>query len=366
MTMGGDATDLSLAGRVVAVLGGDGREAEIARALVEVGAEVRVCGTPLDDGIAGVIPFRTVAETTRGAEIVICPIPFPQADGSLYAPAADQPVVVDAESLAGMHRGGLLITGKASTQMHQAASRLELRLREYESQEDLMLLRAPAIAEGAIRTAIEHTDVTLHSNRCLVVGFGKIGPVLAVTLRGLAARVTVAARNPVQRARAYALGCDPVPLDDLPSIVPHMVVIFNTAPARLFTRRLLEHVGQQTVLIDLSAPQAEWTSTPRGNWECGRFGREGWAAGLREQSAGASGWEFAGLSERSSARKGRVRDRAVIPPIDPESLSWAPWVRVAFAHQEHCGRTRPSCGDHDFVRPPAPSGPLGAPASPSP
>jgi len=254
MTLGGDAAGLGLVGRVVAILGGDGREAEIARALVEAGAEVRVCGVPLGEEIAGVTSFPTVAETTRGAEIVICPVPLPRADGSLYAPSADRPVVVDTESLAGMHRGGLLITGKASAQMRQAASELQLRLREYESEEDLMLLRAPAIAEGAIRTAIEHTDVTLHSNQCLVVGFGKIGPVLAVMLTGLGARVTVAARSPVQRARAYALGCAPASIDDLPSIVSGMVVIFNTVPAQLFTRRLLEHVGRQAVLIDLSPP----------------------------------------------------------------------------------------------------------------
>jgi len=254
MTRQGDPTAVSLAGRVVAVLGGDRRESEIVRALLEAGAEVRVCGVPRDDGLDGVIFHRTVAGAVQGAEIAICPVPYPQADGSLYAPAADQPVIVDAESLAGMRRGGLLITGKASVQMRQAVSRLGLRLREYEADEDLMLLRAPAIAEGAIRIAIEHTDVTLHANRCLVVGFGKIASVLAPTLRGLGARVTVAARNHVQRAQAYALGCDAVPLDALPSIVPEMSVIFNTAPARLFTRVLLERVHRQTVLIDLSAP----------------------------------------------------------------------------------------------------------------
>lgn len=250
----GDPAELSLVGHIVAVLGGDGRELEIARALVEAGADVRVCGVPLDGSIIGVNSFSTVAEATRGVDIVICPIPVPHPNGSLFAPSADRHLIVDAESLAGMRRGGLLITGKASTQMRQAASELALRLREYENEEDLMLLRAPAIAEGAIRIAIEHTDVTLHGNRCLIVGFGKIGPVLAATLRGLGARVTIAARNPVQRARAYAWGCDSVPLEDLPSIVPTMVVIFNTAPARLFTKGLLEHVGRQAVLIDLSAP----------------------------------------------------------------------------------------------------------------
>ena len=246
---------LNLIGRVGAVLGGDGREVEIVRQLVACGASVRTCGLPPGGAeAAGTPACATVAEAVQGAEIVICPIPLPAVDGSLYAPAAQSKLIVDAESLKGMQPGGLVITGRVSPQMKDAASALGLRIREYEHEADLMLLRAPAIAEGAIKVAIEHTDVTLHRNPCMVVGFGKIGPILARTLLGLGARVTVAARNPVQLAEAWAMGCETVHIRDLRERTSGMVVIFNTVPALLFTQEVLHRLGGETLLIDLSAP----------------------------------------------------------------------------------------------------------------
>lgn len=244
---------LDLTGRIAAVLGGDGREVEIARQLVQAGATVRTCGLP-EGPVEGWSVCATVDEAVAGAEIVICPVPLPGPDGTLFAPAASQKLLVDRHTLRPMQRGGILITGRASRLMKEAAEALGLRLYEYEHEEDLMLLRAPAVAEGAIRTAIEQTDVTLHHHPCLVVGFGKIGPTLAQALLGLQARVTVAARNPVQRARAWAMGCEVTSLEQLPDVLGRMAVVFNTVPARLFTRDVLASVGPRAVLIDLSAP----------------------------------------------------------------------------------------------------------------
>jgi dipicolinate synthase subunit A len=246
---------LDLRGRVVAVLGGDGREVEIARQATLAGAEVRAFGLSAA-AVAGTRAAAAVSmqQAIRDADIVICPIPLPAADGSLFAPQSAEKLLPTVEVLRGMRRGGILITGRASAQMHEAARVLELRLHEYEADEELMLRRAPAIAEGAIRIAIEHTDVTLHRNPCMVVGFGKIAPTIASMLRGLGADVTVAARNPVQRARAWAARCETVPVSALAEHARRMAVVFNTVPARLFTRDVIRQLGEETVLIDLAAP----------------------------------------------------------------------------------------------------------------
>ena len=249
----GAVPNLDLRGRTVAVLGGDGREVEISRRAAGAGAVVRTCGLPVTRDMPG-IAVSTVAEAVQDADIVICPVPLPAADGSLFAPYAPEPVVVNTAALRGVRSGAVLITGRASRQMVEAAQVLGLRLREYEQEEDLMLLRAPAVAEGAIRVAIEHTEVTLHGSPCMVVGFGKIGSVLAAMLCGLGARVTVAARNPAQLARAWAMGCAAIPLERLCECGRGMRVIFNTAPARLFTREVLSWLDRRCLLVDLSAP----------------------------------------------------------------------------------------------------------------
>ena len=246
---------MDLSKYVVAVLGGDGREVECVRQLLAEGASVRTCGLPKGSkNPIGASVHGTVKEALEGVHIIICPVPLPHPDGAIFAPHSETRLYVDAENLAGVVPGGILITGRASPQMKEASARFDLTLREYEQDEELMVLRAPAISEGAIRVAIEHTEVTLHDNPCLIVGFGKIGPALARSLNGIGSRVTVVARNPLQRARAWEMGCNAVPLDRLSSEVLTAKVIFNIAPAPLLDRAVLEGLDKETVLIDMVAP----------------------------------------------------------------------------------------------------------------
>lgn len=245
---------MELSKYTVAVLGGDGREVECVRQLLSEGASVRTCGLPDGDGIEEASAHATVAEAVQGAGIVICPVPLPHPDGAIFAPNSAEKLYLDTDSLEGAVPGGVLITGKASALMQEASEKYGLKIREYEQDEELMVLRAPAVAEGAIRIAIEHTEVTLHDNPCLIVGFGKIGPALARTLAGVGARVTVAARNPLQRARAWEMGCTAVPLDQLATLASRSNVIFNIATAPLLDRAVLEGLDSHTLLIDLAAP----------------------------------------------------------------------------------------------------------------
>ena len=245
---------MELSKYTVAVLGGDGREVECVRQLLAEGASVRTCGLPEGDGIEAASVHGAVAEAVQGAQIIILPVPLPQPDGAIFSPHSPDRLYVDSDILAGAVPGGVLITGKSSVQMREASEKYGLKLREYEQDEELMVLRAPAIAEGAIRIAIEHTEVTLHDNPCLIVGFGKIGPALARSLTGIGARVTIAARNGLQRARAWEMGCTAVPLEQMPEVAQRARVIFNIVPARLLERAVLESLDTQTLLIDLAAP----------------------------------------------------------------------------------------------------------------
>jgi len=238
---------------------------------------------------AGAAAYATVAGAVAGAEIIICPAPYPQSDGSIFAEEWHEKLMVDPESLRGVAPGALLITSRSSPQMREAATALGLRLVEYDYERDLAVLRAPAVAEGAVRIAIEQTEVTLHMNPCLVIGFGAVGSALAQMLRGLGAQVTVAARNPVQRAAAYALGCASAGLEQVIELAPQSVAVFNTAPTLVLTRAVLERLGPEHVVIDVSGPPGgtDWAAAK----ELGR--RVTWARGMPKwapQTVGQAQW----------------------------------------------------------------------------
>jgi dipicolinate synthase subunit A len=166
----------------------------------------------------------------------------------------DEPIVADVSLLSAMAPGGHLFLGRATPELREAAEASGVELLEYDADKELMLLRAPAIVEGAIRLAIEHTDVTIHDAKVVVVGYGTIGSLLARRLRDLGARLHVAARNPIQRAAAHADGARAHALEELPDLAPQLQMVFSTVPARVVDRAMLERLPPRSLVLDIAPP----------------------------------------------------------------------------------------------------------------
>lgn len=246
---------IDLSGLRAAVLGGDERETETIRLLARHGAETTAYGCPPSAAQAlGGPQASRVGQAIAGASIIICPIPLPSADGSLYAPHAATPIVLDANLLREAAAEAVLITGTATPAMRQAAASLDLRLHEYEADDELMILRAAAIAEGAVAIAIGRSSYTLHQSPALVVGFGRIGTALGHLLLGMRARTSVATRSTVGRARAYEMGHSAYALERLGDLLVASRFVFSTVPAPLFDAALIERLESDALLIDLAAP----------------------------------------------------------------------------------------------------------------
>lgn len=88
-----------------------------------------------------------------------------------------------------------LYAGGVKAADREAAAEFGLTLTDYLSREELAVRNGVPTAEGAIEAAMAATDVTLCGTPCLVIGFGRIGKLLAHRLRGLGAEVTVSARR---------------------------------------------------------------------------------------------------------------------------------------------------------------------------
>lgn len=240
---------------MVAVVGGDKREQEIARLAAASGAAVRAFGFPWpESGIPGVALCTSAGEAVAGGDYALFPIPGMAADGSLYAPAAGAPVFPDRQLLGLLGRGAAVVLGRADDRLRRAARATGIELIEYEDDTELMLLRGPAIVEGLLAVAIDNSAVTVHASEVAVVGFGNIGGLLARALVGLGASVHVFARDPVQRAAAYAAGCQPHALDDLPREAHRLAMVFSTVPAPVVTAGALSALAPGSLVVDVAAP----------------------------------------------------------------------------------------------------------------
>lgn len=239
----------------IAVVAGDAREQEIARCAVRAGAKVRAFGFPWPEkGIEGVYHASDAADALKGADIALFPIPGIAPDGGLFAPSNPDRIIPSHEMLAGMNKGANIILGWADDNLKSHCEALGISLHEYEWDVDLMLLRGPAIVEGVLKVLIENTQITVHRANVCLVGQGTIGSLLTHTLVGLGARVNVAARNPVQRAAAYAAGAEPHTLEDLPKILPRMDIVIGSVPRQLIGEELLKTMKPDVLLVDVAAP----------------------------------------------------------------------------------------------------------------
>ena len=277
--------------RVIAVVGGDRREQEIARQAAATGAEVRVYGFPWPErGISGATLSPTPETALEGAHYGLLPIPGMAADGSLFAPMAPRPIVIGPSVLESMASGAYLILGQADHRLRATAEATGVGLREYEGDRELMLRRGPAIVEGAVGKIIELTDITIHGSTVGVVGQGTIGTLLTRTLLLLGADVLVAARSPVQRAAAEASGASAVRLDRLSDHAHRLNMLLSTVPSQVVGPDILDLLPTGCLVMDLAAPPGGVDldrAAEMGHLTC-------WARGLGNRApvtVGASQWE---------------------------------------------------------------------------
>ena len=118
---------------------------------------------------------------------------------------------------------------------------------DYMKFQSVAMKNAVATAEGAICQAITSSDINLHKSRCLVIGFGKCGEILAAKLQALGCQVWVSTRDELAKAKAFAYGYEEHDSYD------NYDFIFNTAPALVITPSVIDKLKTDTVIIDIAS-----------------------------------------------------------------------------------------------------------------
>ena len=228
------------------VVGGDRRQLALARLLGEDGHRVHTFALGPDG--------ERSLEGIGRADCVVLPVPASGADGMVPAPlgageGCPVEMVLDALST-----GQLVCAGMAGEELCTAATARGLVLADYFQREDLTVMNAVATAEGAIQLAMEELPVTLCGARALVVGFGRIGRLLAPRLAALGAEVTAAARRGEQRVLARAMGLRAAGTEHMARILHSCTLAVNTAPAMVLGREELAALPEDALVIDLASP----------------------------------------------------------------------------------------------------------------
>ena len=244
-----------LKGWIVAVIGGDMRMIEHMRQARLAGAIVQHYGAvPGAEEAVGRPASASLTEAVKGAQIISCPIPGVGSDDAVYAKFTAEKLQMTTAVLSGAAPGAMLFTCWSTPKMIEWAKGTPVTLIDYGDDDELAILHAVPTAEGAIRTAIEHTDDTLLGMNVLCFGFGRVGLSVAEAFRAMKSKVSLAARNPAQLARAWTMGFDPVPLRDLPLGLDRFSLLVSSSSGRVVTREMIAGTRPDALIIDLCSP----------------------------------------------------------------------------------------------------------------
>ena len=115
-----------------------------------------------------------------------------------------------------------------------------------------MIPNALLTAEGAVSIALKEYGKSIFSSRCLVVGFGRIGKILAKLLKNMGAKVTVSARSVKDVSLAKISGFETTNVSKI-SEKADFDLIFNTVPALVLNEGVLGYLSSARMIIDLAS-----------------------------------------------------------------------------------------------------------------
>lgn len=253
---------------VLTLLGGDARQLFLSELLSEAGYGIRLMG--LDEAEDGALTAEAVRQTPRGvktlhrldralegADGIVLPYPATKDGMTVYAPLNTRHTITleAVGAYAQKHPEVRVFGGRMPAPWVRELREAGCSVTDYEDSEAFLIQNARLTAEGAVMTAMELTDTALLGAPMAVIGYGRIGRLLAHLLTALGARVTVVARRSESRAEASAMGYDALSLSDISRLREGYEVIFNTVPAVTLDKALLTTLPCRTKIIELaSAP----------------------------------------------------------------------------------------------------------------
>lgn len=171
--------------------------------------------------------------TEISSEIIILPIPSFTASGILNLKGA--PDTLNKEAFfQRFSPDSFIITCNC-----EAEGRRFLDINKYEP---FVFSNAVPSAEGAIALAMQNSDITLYKSRSLVIGYGRIGKLIASRLKGFCGSVSVVARKEKDRLVASSKGYESLDFPDIDVKIDEFDFIFQTVPFLTLTRDRIDKI----------------------------------------------------------------------------------------------------------------------------
>ena len=236
----------------IAVVGGDLRVVKLIEMLVKDGYKVYTYALENSEDLLNLETVEmcpTLEEALSNSKVVVGPIPLSSDRRRLSTPFGRNSV--ELEEFVEAMRDKHLIAG--NIYIKEELENAGVEFTDLLRREEFNVLNTIATAEGTLQIAMEETQRTVHGSNVLVMGFGRIGKVLAKMLDGIGAKVYCEARKDEDISWIKAYGYNPVHLNDLNANLNKFDIIINTIPFQILDEERLDLVKKEAIIIDLAS-----------------------------------------------------------------------------------------------------------------
>lgn len=236
----------------ITVIGGDLRIVKLIEMLDKDGYKVYTYALENSEELLSMDSVEmcpTLDEAISKSKVIVGPVPLSSDRRRLSAPFGRNNV--ELEDFISALKGKYLIAGNIGIKEQLESNNVQYT--DLLKREEFSVLNTIATAEGTIQIAMEETQRTLHASNVLVMGFGRIGKVLAKMLDGIGAKVYCEARKNEDISWIKAYGYNPIHLNDLDKNLEKFDIIINTIPFQLLAGERLDLIKKEAVIIDLAS-----------------------------------------------------------------------------------------------------------------
>ncbi len=242
------------------LLGGDKRQAVIAEKLLRFGHRVKMFGLGENGiGINGAEHPASYEKALVGCDVLLLPLPASRDNISLSFSCVPEKLLLS-DILKHAEKNGcrMILGGMLPSEFQRASEQCGILAIDYYRNEGLQKKNALPSAEGALMLAMEQTERTVEGMKALVCGHGRIGACLSRILQRLGVDVTVAVRRDESLCDVMMCGYKAIKTADKDALRQTFCesdVVFNTVPARIFSKEVMSGNGKKPIYIEIaSAP----------------------------------------------------------------------------------------------------------------
>ena len=239
----------------ISIIGGDLRIVYLVELWINEGFKVYTYGLEESDSInnnSSINVCTNAQECMESSNLIISSIPFSK--DNIFVNSCFSRNNIRIDEITKYIENKTFIAGNISNKFYeQIENKNNVKVFDIMNSEEFAILNTISTAEGALKIAIEETNFTIHSSNVLILGFGKIGKVLAKILNAMGAKVFCEARKKEDLAWIETYGYEKVPLNELDKYLGKFDIVFNTIPNIVLDIAKLKLLKKEVLIIDLAS-----------------------------------------------------------------------------------------------------------------